>query len=52
MPVRNGRCYRVNQRELGLAHNRNAAANDTLESYVSGVKRITAGRFLQFFRGG
>ena len=34
-----------------MAHDRNLAVRDTLESYVSGVKRITAGRFLQFFRG-
>ena len=34
-----------------MAHNRNPAANDTLGSYVSGVKRITAGRFLQSLLG-
>ncbi len=34
-----------------MAPRPNPAANDTLESYVSGVKNITVGRFLQLFLG-
>ena len=49
--MRNGRRYRVNRRGLRMVCDRNPAAWDTPESSVSSVKRITARRFLQFFRG-
>ena len=51
MPVRNGRRYRVNRRELRMVCDRNPAAWDTPERPVPSVKRIAARRFLQFFRG-
>ena len=52
MPVRNGRRYRVNRRELRVVCDRNPAAGDTLGIPVSSVIRIAMRRSLQLFRGG
>ncbi len=51
IPVRNGRRYRVNRRDLRVVHDRNLAMMDTLGIPVSSVIRIAMRRFLQFFRG-